>query len=113
METKDDTGHLIRMLGASVQNELRYIDSGWTGRTTGLTVETGLHHSFRIEIAILLICDDLEPPTRTHVLRLKHIIDRADGVTLGTGRTGFRQSHIVDMVREGPIADLNTGVEHP
>src|SRR5580765_7093160 len=113
METKDDTSGLVRMLGAPIQNELRHIDSGWTGRTTGLTVETGLHHSLRIEIAILLIGDDLEPSPRTHVFRLKDIIDRADSVTLGAGRTGFGQSHIVDMVREGPVADLDTGVEHP
>src|SRR5712692_11340745 len=113
METKDDTCHLVRVLSASVQNELGYIDSGRTGCTTGLTVETGLYNSLRIEIAIVLIGDDLEPPPRTHVFRLKHIVDRTDGVTLGAGCTGFRQSHIVDMVREGPVADLDTGVEHP
>ena len=89
METKDDTGHLVWVLGAPIQNELGYIDSGRTGRTAGLTIETCFHDSLRIEIAIVLIRDDLEPATRTHVFRLKHIVDRTDGVALGTGRTGL------------------------
>ena len=89
METKDDTGHLVWMLGAPIQNELRHIDSGRTGRTAGLTIETGLHDSLRIQIAIVLIGYDLEPAPRTHVFRLKHIINRTDGVTLGAGRAGF------------------------
>jgi len=50
------------MLGAPVQNELGHIDSSRTGRTAGLTVETGLHDSLRIEIAIVLIGNELEPP---------------------------------------------------
>ena len=89
METKDDTSHFIRMLGAPIQNELRHIDAGRTGGTARFTIETGLNDSLRIEIAIVLIRDDLEPATRTHVFRLKHIVDRTDGVTLGAGRTGF------------------------
>ena len=89
METKDDTGHLVRMLGAPIQNELRHIDSGRTGRTAGLAVEAGLHNSLRIQIAVVLIRDDLEPTTRTHIFRLKHVVDRADGITLGAGRAGF------------------------
>src|SRR4029077_4596855 len=102
METKDDTGHLVRMLSAPVQNELGYIDSGRTGCTTGLTVETGLYDFLRIRLAKVLIGYDFEPSPRTHVFRLEHIVHRTDGVTLGAGRTGFRQSHIVDMVSERP-----------
>ena len=90
METKDDTGHLIWIFGATVQDELGYIDAGRTGRTAGLTIETGFHDSLRIEITIILIGDDLKPPPRTHIFRLKHIVDRTDGVALGAGRTGFR-----------------------
>ena len=89
METKDDACHLVRMLGAPVQNELGHIDSGRAGRAAGLTVETSLHDSFRIEIAIVLIGHDLEPTPRTHVFRLKYVVDWADGVTLGTGCAGF------------------------
>ena len=89
METKDDTSHLIGVLGAPVQNELGHIDSGRTGRAAGLTVETGFHHSLRIEIAIVLIRNDLKPASRTHIFRLKHIVDRADGVALGAGCARF------------------------
>ena len=113
MESKDDTRHLIRMLGAPIQNQLGDIDAGRTGGTAGLAIEAGLHHSLRIQIAVVLIGDDLEPAARTHVFRLKHIVDRADGVALGAGRAGFGQSLIVDMLREGPVADLDAGVEHP
>ena len=89
METKDKAGHLIWMLCAPIQNELRDIDTSRTGGTTGLAIETGLHHSLRIEIAVVLIGDDLEPATRTHVFRLEYIVDRADGVALGAGCAGF------------------------
>ena len=89
METKDESGHLIRMFCAPIQDELRHIDSSRTGCATGFTIETGLYHSLRIEIAVVLIGDDLEPPPRTHVFRLKHVVDRADGVALGAGCTGF------------------------
>jgi hypothetical protein len=58
------------VLSAPVQNELGYIDSGRTGCTTGLTVETGLTIT-SIEIAIVLIGDDLEP-SRELMFRLKH-----------------------------------------
>src|SRR6267143_81446 len=112
METKNDTSHLVRVLSAPVQNELRHIDPNRASGTTGLTVETGLYDSLRIEIAIVRVGDDLEPPARAHVFRLKHIVDRTDGVTLGAGRAGFRQSHIVDMIRERPVADLDAGVEY-
>ena len=89
METKDDAGHLVWILGTPVQNELRHIDAGRTGCAARLTVQTGLYHSLRIEIAIVLIRDNFEPATRTHVFRLKHIVDRTDGITLGACRTGF------------------------
>ena len=89
METKDESGHLIWMLCTPIQNELRHIDSSRTGGTTGLAIEAGLHHSLRIEIAVVLIRDDLEPASRTHVFRLEHIVDRADGVALGAGCAGF------------------------
>ena len=89
METKDDTCHFIRMLCAPIQNELGHIDAGRTGGTAGFTIETGLHDSLRIEIAIILIGDDLEPTPRTHVFRLKDIVDRADGVALGACRAGL------------------------
>ena len=89
METKDDASHLVRMFDAPVQNELRHIDSSRAGRAAGLTVETSLHDSLRIEIAIVFIGDDLEPAPRTHVFRLKHVVDWADGVALGAGCAGF------------------------
>ena len=89
MKTKDDTCHLIGMLCTPIQDELGDIDTSRAGDTTGLTIETGLHHSLRIEIAVVLIGDDLEPPTRTHVFRLEHIVDRADSVALGAGCAGF------------------------
>ena len=89
METKYDTCHLIWMLGATVQNELGHIDSSRTGGATGLAIETGLDDSLRIEIAIVLIGDDLKPAPRTHVFRLKYIVDRTNGITLSAGRAGF------------------------
>ena len=113
METKDYTSRFIRMLSAPVQNKLGYVDASRTGCTARLAVETGLHDSLRIKIAIVLIGDDLKPPPRTHIFRLKDIVDRTDGVALGASGAGFRQSHIVDMVREGPVADLDAGIEHP
>ena len=112
METKDDTSRFVRMLSAPIQDELGYVDSSRTSCTTGFTVEAGLHDSLRVEIAIILVGDDFEPATRTHVFRLKHIVDWADGVALGASGAGFRQSRIVDMVREGSVADLNAGIEH-
>jgi len=63
MKTKDNTCNFVRMLGAPIQNELGHIDPGRAGGATGLTIETGLYNSLRIEIAIVLIGDDLEPPT--------------------------------------------------
>ncbi len=89
METKDKPCHLIRMLCTPIQNELGDIDTSRTSGTARLTIETGLHHSLRIEIAVVRIGDDLEPPTRTHVFRLEYIVDRADGVALGAGCAGF------------------------
>src|SRR5512134_1161502 len=102
----------IWMLGAPIKNELRDIDAGRAGGTAGFAIETGLHHSLRIEIAVVLIGDNLEPATRTHVFRLKHIVNQTHGVTLRAGRAGLRQSFIVDMLREGPVADLDAGVQH-
>ena len=63
METKDESCHLIRMFCTPIQDELGDIDTSWTGGTTGLAIEASLHHSLRIEIAVVLIGDDLEPPT--------------------------------------------------
>ena len=89
MKTKDNACHLVWILGAPIKNELGHIDAGRASSTTGLTIETGFHHSLRIEIAIVLIRDDLKPTPRTHVFRLKHVVDRADGVTLRASRAGF------------------------
>ena len=63
METRDDACHLIWMLCTPIQDELGDIDTSRTGGATGLAIETGLYHSLRIEIAVVLIGDDLEPPT--------------------------------------------------
>ena len=48
-------------------------------------------------------------PRRAHIFRLKHIVDRADGIALGTGRAGLGQPLVVDMVGERRVADLNAG----
>ena len=89
METKDGSSHFVWILGAPVQDELRYIDTCRTGCAARLTVQTGLHDSLGIQIAIILIRDDFEPAPRTHVFRPKYIVDRADSVALGAGRTGL------------------------
>ena len=111
MDSKNRSCHSVGMLGPPLQDQVRHIHIGRTNGSAGLTVQAGFHHSLGIQVTVVLGRHNFEPATGTHILGLKHIIDRSDRITLRTGRTGFSQPVIIDMLGERHITDLDAWIQ--